>query len=56
MRAEVVEGEREFAEIELDTLFAEGHVLLHVVAQVTPKQQVHHHEHVLFVLRHTEVR
>lgn len=52
LRAEVVEGKSEFAEIKLDTVLAEDHVSLHVVPQVTSQQQVHHHEHVLLVLRH----
>ena len=47
---QVVQGQRQLADVQPHGVLGELHVLLQVVAQVPAQQQVGHHEHVLLVL------
>lgn len=47
---QVVQRQRHLTQVESDSLFTELDTLLQVVAQISAQQEVHHHEHVLFVL------
>lgn len=49
--AQVVESQGNLTDVQLDSGLREVNILLQVVAQVTSKQQVHHHEHVFLILK-----
>lgn len=48
---QVVQGQCHLTEVEFDSILAELDTLLQVVAQVSSQQEVHHHEHVLLILK-----
>lgn len=47
---QVVKGQHQLTDEELHSSLLEPHILLEMVAQVPSKQQVDHHEHILFIL------
>lgn len=48
--AEISQSQGQFTDVEFDSALWEVHILLEVVAQVSPQKQIHHHKHVLLVL------
>lgn len=47
---QVVECQCHLTEVEFDSVLAELHTLLQVVAQIPSQQEVHYHKHVLLIL------
>lgn len=52
---QVVKCQGHLTEVEFDGVLAELDTLLQVVAQISPQQEVHHHEHVLLILERVPV-
>lgn len=47
---QVVKGQHQLTDEEFHSSLLEPHVLLEMIAQVPSKQQINHHEHILFIL------
>ena len=48
---QVVQCQCHLTEVEFDSVLTELDALLQVIAKVTSQQEVHHHEHVLLILK-----